>query len=301
MSPEMLIVSLIVVPLIGALLISQAGRWPNVREAITLVTAASLFGLATQLIDPVVNGAGASLSIAEPIPGLEIAFDVEPLGLIFTLLASLLWFVTSVYGIGYMRGGNEPRDINLGSGDSAVIKPGVEHRVEPATDATFYIQFYRTTDAPMIPGTIASSPPQRSGPWEHSGRDLDTADQILEMVTRQYVDVVQDELLEPYFNFTPGFIDWQGHIESVSDYWCHVLLYAPGYDIDVIEAHRTLHDTDAFTPELFDRWLDVFNNTIDDGWTGPHAEHAKKKATGMAWTMAQRFLGKGIWRPVEHR
>src|SRR6056297_3353102 len=113
MSPEMLIVSLIVVPLAGALLISQAGRWPNVREAITLITAASLFGLATQLIDPVVNGAGASLSIAEPIPGLEIAFDVEPLGLIFTLLASLLWFVTSVYGIGYMRGGNEPRQTSF--------------------------------------------------------------------------------------------------------------------------------------------------------------------------------------------
>ena len=38
MSPEMLIVSLIGVPLVGALLISQAGRWPNVREAITLIT-----------------------------------------------------------------------------------------------------------------------------------------------------------------------------------------------------------------------------------------------------------------------
>ncbi|MBL39451.1 MAG: cation:proton antiporter [Xanthomonadales bacterium] len=113
MSPEMLIVSLIGVPLVGALLISQAGRWPNVREAITLITAATLFGLATQLIDPVVNGAGASLSVAEPIPGLEIAFDVEPLGLIFTLLASLLWFVTSVYGIGYMRGGNEPRQTSF--------------------------------------------------------------------------------------------------------------------------------------------------------------------------------------------
>ncbi|MFN3256426.1 MAG: DUF1971 domain-containing protein [Ilumatobacter sp.] len=196
---------------------------------------------------------------------------------------------------------NDPRDISLGAGDSAVIEPNVEHRVEPATDATFFIQFYRTPDAPMIPGTIAPSPPQRSGPWEHSGQDLDSTDQILEMVTRQYVDVVQDELLEPYFNFAPGFIDWQGHIESVADYWCHVLLYAPGYQIDVIEAHRTLHDTDPFTPEVFDRWLDIFNNTIDDGWTGPHAEHAKKKATGMAWAMAQRFLGKGTWKPAAHR
>jgi len=107
--PGTLIALLILTPLIGALLLSLAGRWPNLRETITLVTAATLFGLATQLIDPVVNGDGASLVLAEPIPGLKIAFDVEPLGLVFTLLASLLWFVTSVYAIGYMRGANEAR------------------------------------------------------------------------------------------------------------------------------------------------------------------------------------------------
>ncbi len=121
------------------------------------------------------------------------------------------------------------------------------------------------------------------------------------MVIRQYVDVVQDDTLEPYFDFAPGFIDWQAHIESVSDYWSHVLLDAPGYEIDVIEVHRTLHDTDPFTPELLDRWLEIFHDTIDSGWTGPHADQAKKRATGMAWAMAQRFLGKGSWRPAEHR
>lgn len=197
--------------------------------------------------------------------------------------------------------GDSPRDMGLGPGDTAVIEPGIEHRVEPSTDATFFIQFYRASDAPLVPGAAPPVAHHRSGSWEHRRRDLDTTEEVLEMVTRQYVDIVQDELLEPYFNFGPGFIDWQAHIESVSDYWNHVLLYAPDYQIDVIEAHRTLHDTDPFTPQLFDRWLEVFNNTIDGGWTGPHAEHAKKKASGMAWAMAQRFLGKGNWKPAQHR
>ncbi len=197
--------------------------------------------------------------------------------------------------------GENPRDVGLGSGDTAVIEPGIEHRVEPSTDATFFIQFYRAPEAPMVPGSVPIDSRRRSGPWEHRGRDLDTTEQVGEMVTRQYVDVVQDELLEPYFNFAPGFIDWQAHIDSVSDYWCHVVLYAPDYQIDVIEAHRTLHDTDPFTPELFDRWLEIFHDTVDGGWTGPHAERAKKRATGMAWAMAQRFLGKGTWRPAHHR
>ena len=38
------------------------------------------------------------------MPGLEIAFNVEPLGLLFAVLASGLWMVTHLYGIGYMRG-----------------------------------------------------------------------------------------------------------------------------------------------------------------------------------------------------
>jgi tellurite resistance-related uncharacterized protein/truncated hemoglobin YjbI len=197
--------------------------------------------------------------------------------------------------------GDSPRDVHLDAADSAVIAPGVEHQVEPSTDAQFYIQFFRAPDAAMIPGPAHVDTPNRSGPWEHRGRDLDTPAEIFEMVTRQYVDVGQDDLLQPYFNFGPGFIDWRAHIGTVADYWCHVLLYAPGYAIDTIENHRHLHDRAAFTPELFDRWLQIFHDTVDGGWTGPYATTANKRATGMAWAMAQRFLGKGVWRPAEQR
>lgn len=195
--------------------------------------------------------------------------------------------------------GNEPRDERLGKGDSAVIVPGIEHQVEPSTDARFYVQFFREPDAAIVPGDVVGDSLDRSGPWSHRGRDLDTEDEIVEMVTRQYVDVGQDDLLKPYFDFGPGFIDWQAHIRSVADYWCHVLLFAPGYEIDVIEGHRHLHDRDQFTPELFDRWLHVFHDTVNGGWSGPKATMANKRATGMAWAMAQRFLGHGAWRPVD--
>ena len=197
--------------------------------------------------------------------------------------------------------GDEQRDERLEAGDSAVIVPGVEHHVEPSTDARFYVQFFREPDAAIVPGGEHVDNVERFGPWTPRGRDLDTEAEIIEMVTRQYVDVGQDDLLKPYFDFGPGFIDWQAHIGNVADYWSHVLLYAPGYEIDVIENHRHLHDTAPFTPELFDRWLQVFDDTVDGGWAGPKATMAKKRATGMAWAMAQRFLGHGVWRPEDRR
>lgn len=197
--------------------------------------------------------------------------------------------------------GEAPRDCRLDAGDSAVIAPGIEHHIEPSTDARFYVQFFREPDAAMVPGVVHVDSLNGAGPWTNRGRDLDSEEEIVEMVTRQYVDVAQDDLLAPYFNFGPGFIDWQSHIRTVADYWCHVLLYAPGYEIDVIEGHRHLHVRAAFTAELFGRWLDIFHDTFNGGWVGPKAAAANKRATGMAWAMAQRFLGHGAWYPSDRR
>jgi hemoglobin len=199
--------------------------------------------------------------------------------------------------------GTSPRDVRVEAGATAVIVPGVGHQIEPSSDATFFVRFYREPGADLLPGAAVgeAESARGSGPWEHRGRDLDTPEEIFEMVTRQYADVVQDDLLQPYFNFVPGFIDWQAHIASVTDYWCHVLLFAPGYEIDVIEAHRHLHDKAAFTPQLFDRWLDVFHDTVDGGWTGPLATAAQKRSVGTAWAMAHRFLGAGVWVHPDHR
>ena len=49
--------------------------------------------------------------------------------------------------------GHPPRDVRLDAGDHAVIVPGVEHHVEPATDAEFYVQFFREPDSSRAPVT----------------------------------------------------------------------------------------------------------------------------------------------------
>ena len=190
--------------------------------------------------------------------------------------------------------------MRLEAGESVVIAPGVDHQIEPSTDALFFVQFYREPgatpigEAPPLPAGTG----RRSGPWVMRQGDLDSPEEIFEMVTRQYADVVQDELLSPYFSFESGNVDWQAHIASVTDYWLHVVLLAPDYEIDVLESHRHLHEHRAFTPELFDRWLQIFVDTVDGGWSGPNASLAKKRATGMARAMAMRYLGKGSWTPV---
>lgn len=107
MSSESFILAALLLPLLGAVAIALAGKLPNLREGITLSTALALFICVTQLLDPVLAGARPELTLIEPLPGLPLAFRVEPLGLIFALIASGLWIVNSIYSIGYMRGNHE--------------------------------------------------------------------------------------------------------------------------------------------------------------------------------------------------
>ncbi|MEB3275683.1 MAG: monovalent cation/H+ antiporter subunit D family protein, partial [Cyanobacteriota bacterium] len=81
------------VPVLGVLGIVAAGRHPNLRESVTLLTALVLFLSVVQLA---VSGESPRWVLAEPLPGLELALSPEPLGLLFALIASGLWIVTSV-------------------------------------------------------------------------------------------------------------------------------------------------------------------------------------------------------------
>jgi multicomponent Na+:H+ antiporter subunit D len=107
MTAGMHLLAAIFLPLLGAAGIALAGRWPNLRESITLVTAIGLMLLVWAFLPQVLAGERPGIVLAEMLPGLSIAFSIEPLGMIFACLASLLWIVNSVYSIGYMRGNNE--------------------------------------------------------------------------------------------------------------------------------------------------------------------------------------------------
>ncbi|MHC4448341.1 MAG: proton-conducting transporter transmembrane domain-containing protein, partial [Planctomycetota bacterium] len=107
MSPETAVWLAPAIPLAGAPLIALARRSPNLREAVTLITAVLLFLVVLQLVPEVMAGERPAVTLLEMLPGLTLTFEVEPLGMVFAMVASFLWIVTSIYSIGYMRGHHE--------------------------------------------------------------------------------------------------------------------------------------------------------------------------------------------------
>ncbi len=65
------------------------------------------FAAVAALYSEVAAGGQPRLELIEVVVGVPIAFEIEPLGMLFALIASFLWILTSFYAIGYMRGHHE--------------------------------------------------------------------------------------------------------------------------------------------------------------------------------------------------
>jgi hemoglobin len=133
-------------------------------------------------------------------------------------------------------------------------------------------------------------------------RDLDSPDEVREMVRRFYADVAQDDLLGPLFNEVAE-VDWSAHLPKLTAFWCRALLGIEGYIGNPFRAHKDVHDQAPFTAAHFQRWLDLFEETLTLSWAGPNVDRALALARDVARVHSQQLIGEavtspGVGRPV---
>ena len=97
----------IILPLLATIGIVATGHKPDLREGVTIGTSLVLLYFVISLYQGLQLGESISVHWWELLPGLQISFSVEPLGMLFALIASFLWLITTVYAIGYMRSHQE--------------------------------------------------------------------------------------------------------------------------------------------------------------------------------------------------
>ena len=74
----------VLTPLLGIALIALFHKLPNLRETASLATAGTLFAIVAGVVAPAVwQGARPRLEWIEVFAGLPLAFEVEPLGMLF--------------------------------------------------------------------------------------------------------------------------------------------------------------------------------------------------------------------------
>ena len=101
------ILASMIIPALAALGNLVLRNRPNLRDGMTLIAAIATFACVVSILWHVGHRTTEAFTLVTVMPGLDLAFNVEPLGLMFAIIASGLWIVTHLYGIGYMRGNDE--------------------------------------------------------------------------------------------------------------------------------------------------------------------------------------------------
>ncbi len=89
-----------------------------------------------------------------------------------------------------------------------------------------------------------------------------------------YGRVRRDPLLGPVFD--QAIADWDDHLARIADFWSSVLAMSGRYKGDPMALH--LIHADRITPEMFLRWLALWQETTDELLDPALAAEAQDKA-----------------------
>ncbi|NND73148.1 MAG: group III truncated hemoglobin [Rhodothermales bacterium] len=124
---------------------------------------------------------------------------------------------------------------------------------------------------------------------------LSRADIVL-LVDSFYVKVRADEMLGRIFDKVAK-VDWNSHLPKMYDFWETTLLNRPGYKGNPVKVHQRINDLTPLDHPAFQRWLQLFDKTVDELFSGPQAEDIKVRALSIA-TILEAKLSTGGEIPI---
>jgi hemoglobin len=118
--------------------------------------------------------------------------------------------------------------------------------------------------------------------------DIRDRDDIADLVTAFYTRAFADPVLGPIFT-NIARMDLEAHMPIMCDFWETVLFQAGKYSRNAFSVHLDLHRLEPLTPMHFQRWLGIWEGTVDDLFAGPKAIQARVQASRIAGSISRRL------------
>lgn len=109
---------------------------------------------------------------------------------------------------------------------------------------------------------------------ETQTRTIENRDDIKIFVNRFYEKVKTDPLLSPAFSH----VDWVTHLPKMYNFWSSLLLGDQSYNGTPLRHHLNF----PTGKEHFNKWLLLFNETINENFSGDKAKEVKDRALAIA-------------------
>ena len=124
-------------------------------------------------------------------------------------------------------------------------------------------------------------------------KDIGNPEDVQLLVDRFYEKIKTDKLVG--FIFTDVMkVNWEKHIPVIVAFWQNALFYAGGYHGNALKKHLNINKVVALEKKHFNRWLHLFNQTVDEYFEGEKATLAKQRAQSIASIIQIKLKAQAI-------
>ncbi len=113
MSPELALMCVLGAPIVQAALVLALPRPPGLRDVIHIGGSLFVAVSAFQLLGAAAQGEGARIVLARPLPNVDLAFEIEPLGALMAFVLTSLAALHAVHAAGIVRAKQEQAPARL--------------------------------------------------------------------------------------------------------------------------------------------------------------------------------------------
>ena len=104
------------------------------------------------------------------------------------------------------------------------------------------------------------------------------------LVDRFYDKIREDKVVGYIFNDVMK-VKWEKHLPVMYAFWENTLFYTGSYQGNAMKKHLNIKRVTSLQKKHFNRWLQLFNETVDEYFEGEKAELAKQRAHSIATIM----------------
>lgn len=120
-------------------------------------------------------------------------------------------------------------------------------------------------------------------------KEIENFEDVQLLVRSFYNKVLKDETLGHYFAYAFEH-HWDKHLETLDRFWNNLIFFTGGYEGNPMQIHKTLHHFKKLDKAAFDRWIQLFLQTVEELFKGEKAELVRQRAYSIATMMQLKIL-----------
>ena len=117
-------------------------------------------------------------------------------------------------------------------------------------------------------------------------QDITGRNEIAVLVNTFYEKVKKDKILSVMF----VDVHWDNHLPVMYDFWENVIFHTGNYSGNPMVKHHMVHQKNPLSKEHFEKWLLLFEETVDELFAGPNAISIKERARSIASIMEMKII-----------